>query len=141
MHYRGFVFVDEPTEEAVQEAMKYHGGRDDSWGRWDWYRCGGREDGYLQGDEEMTRRETDNGFNFSDQNKSASRNSCKARDLPADRQQIYFFVVDGVWVEREIYISGYPHGRFEDNALFRDQLSAALAEKPDRWVVVVDAHN
>lgn len=141
MHYRGFVFVDEPTEEAVSEAMQEFGGREESGDKWDWFRCGGRHDGYLQGDEEMTRRETHNGFNFDAANKSAARNSCKVSEIPADRQKIYFFVAGHAWVEREVYISGYPRGRFVDNDLFGAQLSQAIADNPDKWAVVVDAHD
>ncbi len=141
MHYRGFVFVAEPTEAAVEAAMAEHGGHDSGCDKWDWYRCGGRGDGYLQGDAEMTARKTHDGFNFADENSSAGRNSCKVRDLPSDRRLIYFFVIDGVWIEREIYTSGYPHGRFEDNKLFLAQFEAALMANPDSWIVVVDAHN
>ena len=137
MHYRGFVFVDEPTEEAVAKAMEGYGDGH----KWDWYRCGGRYDGYLQGDDEMKRRETHNGFNFDDSNKSAARNSCKVRDIPADRRQVYFFVANWSWVEREMFVDGYPSGRIEHNALFDVQLSQAITENPDKFVVVVDAHN
>src|SRR5436309_1173200 len=108
MHYRGFVFVPEPTEEAVAEAMKEHGGHDAAGDEWDWYRCGGRDDGYLQGDAEMDRRETHNGFSFDVSNASARRNSCKASDVPMDRRQVYFFVVAGNWVERKFVVHGYP---------------------------------
>lgn len=137
MHYRGFVFVKEPTEEAVEEAIKDFGNGD----KWDWYRCGGRGDGYLRGDEEMSRRETHDGFNFDKSNKSAERNSTRVADLPADRRQIYFFVAGYMWVERETYISGYPSGRFEDNPLFYPQFEQALRDHKDEWIVVVDAHN
>lgn len=137
MHYRGFVFVDEPTEEAVQKCIHSYGGGY----KWDWYRCGGHEDGYLQGDAEMTARKTHRGFNFDDSNKSAARNSCKVRDLPTDRRQVYFFVINGCWVERRFYVRGYPSGRLEHNELFQTQLEQAIADNPDKWVVVIDAHN
>jgi hypothetical protein len=138
MHYRGFVFVDEPTEEAVEVVMAGYGGGH----KWDWYRCGGREDGYLQGDDEMSRRETHDGFNFDAANKSVVRNSCKVRDLPADRRKVYFFLTArGGWTEREFFVGGYPTGRFENNLLFQAQLELAIAENPDKWIVVVDAHN
>jgi hypothetical protein len=42
MHYLGAVIVDEPTEEALDKAME---GQKDS--HWDWYRPGGRWDGWL----------------------------------------------------------------------------------------------
>jgi hypothetical protein len=109
--------------------------------KWDWYRCGGREDGYLLGDEEMKRRETHNGFNFDETNKSAERNSCPVAALPADRRNVYFFVVDDCWIEREAWVLGYPSGRFVENSDFDAQLQAALDANPDKYVVVVDAHN
>lgn len=66
MHYLGFVFVNEPTEAAVEMAMADYQNIE-----WDWYQCGGRWDGYLLGEDEMKARQTHNGFNFDDANKSA----------------------------------------------------------------------
>jgi hypothetical protein len=142
MHYRGFVIVDEPTEEAVDKVMRLHGG-EDAGEKWDWYRCGGREDGYLISDAEMMARNTHHGFNFDETNNSAERNSCQVSELPADRRQIYFFAVDWSWVSRETYVEGYLAGgsRFEPNAEFKKQFDQALADHPNSWVVVVDAHN
>lgn len=137
MHYRGFVFVDEPTEEAVEVAMKRYG-----WGdKYDWYQCGGRYDGYLLGDAEMAARGTCGGFNADLSNASAARNSCKVRDIPTDRQSVHFFVANRRWVEDSFYVDGYPSGRWFDNELFRTQLELAITENPDKWAVVVDAHN
>src|ERR1700723_2108566 len=97
MHYLGFVFVKEPTFEAVQEAMKGHENH-----HLDWYHPGGRYDGYLQGQEEMKKRSTENGFNFSPENEKVERNFCKVVDLPKDKKP-YFFVSDYYFIPREYY--------------------------------------
>jgi hypothetical protein len=141
MHYRGFVIVDKPTKEAVNHAMQPFGGEERVDDKWDWYRCGGRYDGYLAGDDEMKRRETHDGFNFDDANESAELNHCAVAALPGDRREVYFFVADGHWVEQQFYVAGFPHGRFMENPEFAAQLQAALDTNLDKFVVVVDAHN
>ena len=150
MHYLGFVIVPEPTEEAVSMAMEPHGcdEENETGGYWDWYRPGGRYDGYLVSDDEMKARKTDNGFNFQPENKRVDRNCCLARDIPADRRRVYFFVSDGEWVECESWDNNAPSkwdeggkGAFVETPNFGDKLDAALAAHPDHWVVVIDAHN
>lgn len=141
MHYLGFVFVDQPTKEAVAEAMEDH--KDT---KWDWYRCGGRWDGYFGGDEEMARRATDNSFNFQPRNDDASTNFCKVSELPADKRP-HFFVVDYCFVPKEYYneYEKSPHGDFYGAILptphWEERWQAALVKHADKFVVVVDAHN
>lgn len=153
MHYRGFVLVSEPTDEAIAAAMEphregYNEDTDEFFGHWDWYRAGGRYDGYLVSDEEMKARETDNGFNFQPENKRADRNCCLAKDVPSDRRAVYFFVADGKWTKRESYDANAPSkwdeggkGAFVETHGFGDMLDAALAANPEHWVVVIDAHS
>jgi hypothetical protein len=141
VHYLGFVFVKELTDAAVAEAMEDYQDRE-----WDWYRCGGRWDGYLLGDEEMKSRETHNGFNFESSNERPERNCCKASELPADKRP-HFFVANGRWVPVEYWdahrksehFKGY--GAFVLNEHFDERLKQAMTDNADGYVVVVDVHN
>lgn len=145
MHFMGFVFVKEPTVEAVKAAMEDHGG--DNGGKWDWYRCGGRWDGYFGGEDEMKSRETHNGFNFEDRNNDAARNAMKVADLKPDHEPPYFFVSDYSWVPKQYYNEfekskhGSGFGAILDTPHFADRYADALKANADGWVVVVDAHN
>lgn len=132
MHYRGFVFVDQPTDDALQAAMAPHIDE-----HWDWYRPGGRWDGYLVSDVEMKARETDNGFNFSGANKRIDRNFCLVSEVPEDRRQIAFFVLDGHWIDRE----PWNGSTFVTDEEYEAKLARAMGENQSRFVVVVDAHN
>lgn len=144
MHYMGYVFVAEPTKEAVAEAMEDHGGENGD--EWDWYRCGGRWDGHFGGEEEMKRRETDNGFNFADMNDNAERNCKKVSELDPDNPP-YFFVAGYHFVPKEYYNRYEPsrhgkgYGAIVETPDFMTRWKAALAEHGDKWVVVVDIHN
>jgi hypothetical protein len=146
MHYLGFVFVDEPTEAAVEKAMEHH--KDE---HWDWYRCGGRWDGYFLGETEMTARETHNGFNFDDKNKSALNNAVLVKDLKPD-QRPAFFVAGYDFIPKEYYNayerSPYPsqsgkqfYGAILPTPDFEQRYLEALEANKDKWCVVVDAHN
>src|SRR5687767_4893841 len=103
MHLMGFVVVTEPTNEAVDKAMSRFEGE-----HWDWYRPGGRWDGYFQSFEERARRQTHNGFNFDPINEQIDNNTVKVRDLPQDKKP-YFLVVDGEWHEKESYQPNVPN--------------------------------
>lgn len=141
MHYIGFVFVDEPTDDAVKAAMQEHYER-----KWHWYRCGGRWDGYFGGEEEMKRRKTHNGFNFESENNSASRNACRVNELPPDKIP-YFFIADYNWVPKKYYNEyvkssyGDYYGEIVKTPDFEKRFREAIAKYKDKWVVVVDAHN
>jgi hypothetical protein len=144
MHYLGLVFVKEPTDEAVNKEMESYEGK-----HWDWYRCGGRWDGWLHGEEEEKRRETHNGFNFDDSNNCAERNAVRVADLKL-RYIPHFFVVDTYfipqtyWNDFERSDSKYrlgDYGRFVETPHFQERWEKALKDHADDWVVVVDAHN
>jgi hypothetical protein len=131
MHCLGYVIVNEPTEHAVEMAMApfYNN-------NWDWYRCGGRWDGYLQGPDEEKRRKTHDGFNFDECNDSVERNSCNVSNLPG-REAPYFFIANGAWIEKETF-----DGRaFVKTNNYDRMLDDALAANPDSYVVVVDVHS
>lgn len=141
MHYLGFVFVDDPTEAAVEKAMAPHQNA-----HWDWYRPGGRWDGFLQGDAEQEKRATTNGFNFAPENEQAARNCCKVSELPNDKLP-HFFVTDWDFVPKEYY-NAYeksPHwdgyGAILPTPNWDDRYKKALQDNKDKFVVVVDAHN
>ena len=124
MHYLGFVIVSEPTETAVAEALAPFKDQE-----WDWYRCGGRWDGYLQGE---TPR-----YNFEDIHDQVARNSYRVRDLPALIP--YFVVFDGKWLSRKKW--DYRAHTFVEVSEYHDKVRDALAERHDDYVVLVDAHN
>lgn len=146
MHYLGFVFVDAPTKEAVAEAMEGH---KDS--KWDWYRCGGRWDGYLQGPEEEKARETHSGFNFDDKNDDPARNAVLVKDLRPD-QRPHFFVYSYHYIPKEYY-NEYErspglgrdgkqyYGAILPTPDWEARFAQAKEENKDKWCVVVDAHN
>lgn len=145
-HYLGLVFVKNPTLEAVTEAMADHEGD-----KWDWWRPGGRWDGWLQGEEEMAKRETDRGFNFSKENEQVSLNYCRVSELPVDRIP-FFFVSGWYWVPREHYneweISPHAttdelthYGAILPTPHFQERWEKALWDHASDWMVVVDAHN
>lgn len=153
MHSRGFVIVSEPTEETLDAAMGPHKEQDDDnnddkpVGHWDWYRAGGRYDGYLVSDEEMRARRRDNGFNHQPENERIDLNCCKVKDLPTDRRSVYFFVADGEWVASEVYdeqaICPFYNelGSYVEVLDFYDRLTSALADHPDDYIIVIDAHS
>src|SRR5215472_14171450 len=95
MHYRGLVIVNRPTDRAVKKAMAPHG-FDGGGSRWDWWRVGGRFDGYLQ--KEEAARATHGGHNFDPSHQDIARNHVRVADLPADRRDVNFFVSDGEWI-------------------------------------------
>lgn len=142
MHYRGFVIVDQLTETAVSAALAPFEGE-----QWDWWVIGGRHDGYLQPEDVAKARETHRGFNFDDVNRRLVNNNLPAKDLPADRRSVYFFVANGAWVECKNWVTGAPpewegaDGAFVKDPEFGTKLDAALKRHPDGYVVVVDVHN
>ncbi len=150
MHYLGFVFVDEPTKEKVEEVMVFY--KDDEW---DYYRCGGRWDGYLQGEEEQRLRETNNGFNFGDRHDQPSRNCVRVADLPEGKEP-YFFVTKRYFVAKTYYNrhdvrmkDGKLHvfegeivcGGVVETPYWEERYKQTLEAYKDKWIVVVDAHN
>jgi hypothetical protein len=148
MHYLGFAIVPSPTRAAVDAAMDPHRDRNDAMGQFDWYRPGGRWDGYLVSDGEMKARETAAGFDFAPRNKSIARNCCRANAVPPGRRSVAFFVVDGRWIAQQRWDPNAPsdwlpgeRGAYVETPGFADLLDAALAAHPDHWVVVVDAHD
>ena len=141
MHYLGFVFVDEPTNEAVAAAMADFKDRE-----WDWYRPGGRYGGYFGGEVEMKKRQTHDGFNFEDSNESAAANCIKVADLPEGRTP-YFFISEATWVPQEYYNDyekspiGDYYGAILPTPDFKKRWKEALEINKDKYIVVVDAHN
>lgn len=153
MHFLGIAIIKERTREALDQAMAPFDERDggNPNGEWDWYRAGGRWDGWLEGEEEVKRRETHGGFNFDPANDDVERNSCLARDFPFSRGAPYFFLVDGAWIAKKTRNPDWDyekHGfRDEANPFERPtedydlQFAEALRKNPDAWAVVVDVHS
>lgn len=143
MHAVGFVIIPELTWAAVDAALlpfdqnNYDELSHPVSGKWDWWRICGRFDGYLVSEKEMQRRQTHNGFNSDSSNEQLERNYCVAKDIPAHRQNAYFFVVGDQWVDRDDSGQTPDSGQSRD---FDEQLRNALAGHPDWFVVVIDAH-
>jgi hypothetical protein len=81
------VFYSDKKTSWAEKVRKYFGCEVNSKGDvletfnrdsfWDWYRIGGRWDGILTGN----RRDSEDGFNFSDEHESLSNNSVRAKEL------------------------------------------------------------
>lgn len=144
MHFLGFVVVDEPTRAAVEQVLAPFEGE-----HWDWFRAGGRWDGYFKGEDEMKRRETHNGFNFDPANDCVESNAVLLKDVPANKFTPYFVAFDGQWHERETYRADVPNPEYPNSGIGSlvknpnwEELLKILKETfPNRYVVVVDIHN
>lgn len=142
MYYLTVVFVKEPTEEAVAKALEEFKNS-----HWDWYRIGGRWDGWLQGEEEMKKRETDHGFNFAPENRQISRNFCKVKEhrweetphIFVDSERSYF-LPRTYYDEFALNISG-RYGDIVDTPHWQVRWEETLAYYRDDFAVVVDIHN
>lgn len=139
MHDLGLVFLDEPTLEALEKAMKPHEGK-----HWDWYRPGGRWDGWLQGEEE--KRATSGGYNYSPENELIANNFCRVSELGNDKYPA-FFVADDEFIPREYwndYVKspwdGSGYGAIVPTPYWEERFLAALRAYKDKYVIVVDAH-
>jgi len=139
MHYLGLVLVENPTREAVEEAMSVGENQ-----YWDWWRPGGRWDGWL--DDKQEERATDNGFNFAEVNERVELNCRRVAELDPEKPP-FFFVVDGDWIPKEYWNPWVksPHGDYYGHHLgvphFKERWLDALAKHPDWHAIVVDAHN
>jgi hypothetical protein len=146
MHYRVFVIVNELSDILVHGAMRPHEGE-----HWDWWRPGGRYDGYFEPEDVAKARETQNGFNFEPQCETLEHNHIAVRDwdkLPDNRRSCYAYVEGDEWHECERWVEGKEHAKWEgaDGGFvrypeFEADLAAALARHPEGFVVVVDVHN
>ena len=150
MHYLGFVFVDEPTKEEVAEAMAPFEDKE-----WDYYRCGGRWDGYLLGEEEQRLRETQNGYNFGGTHDDPSKNCARVSEIPPGKDPYFFvtkryFVPKRHWSDHEprlkdgipyVYDGETMYGGVVDTPNWEERYKEALEVYKDKWVVVVDIHN
>lgn len=143
MHSLGFAIVPERTEQALQAVMAPHEETYDEKaemlvGHWDWWRAGGRWDGYLESADEMKARETHKGYNLAPKNQSIERNSCRAADVPPDRRDPFFFVTPEGWTARQNFNADFS--RLDPVPDYGERLAAAMAAHPDHWVVVIDIH-
>lgn len=148
MHYIGYVFLEKPTDEALDEAMAPFGPGSETSQNWDWFRAGGRWDGFFEGQEEMDKRGRDHGFNFGAENEQISKNCIQAKYLLSRNEVPYFFVFDGKWFTKEMWDDDAPSpykevvtGAFVPTPDYEARYRSTLAENLELWVVVVDAHN
>jgi hypothetical protein len=116
-HYLTFVFVDHPTDAAVEAALKPFEGDP-----WDFYYCGGRWDGWLRGPEERERRRNvHRGFGG-----NAEQNSCRVTELPAGMEpNVYVADNKMIW-------------EMDGEKNFLQSFRAALEKHKDKFVVAVD---
>lgn len=105
-------------------------------GTWDWYRVGGRYDGYVRGE---IAESTDNGFNFDDRHETVDNNLTLVTELLErwpDSCSYAILTPDGKWVSRDS--PDDFRGKPEDD--WREEARAVLADYPDHYALGVDCH-
>jgi hypothetical protein len=103
--------------------------------KWDWYRIGGRWDGWITGNVQ----ESDGGFNFGRQHETVANNSATTEQVLA-RDTIPHALVtpEGQWHERgRLGCFGLLRTENED---WEPQARKILARYPGHHVVLLDAH-
>jgi hypothetical protein len=135
MHYMGFVFIKEPTDTALSEAMLPHI-ETDRGGHWDFYIAGGRWNGYLVSDEVM--EDLDEYVDHIEENCSLACNFPHDRRKDADA---FWFLVDGQWEECVTFSpDSLGEKQWWPTPNFKERLGEAFRTHPDYYVVVVDCH-
>ena len=103
--------------------------------KWDWYRIGGRWDGWITGNE----RESDGGFNFGVQHETVAHNIATTEQA-LERDKIPHAIVtpDGEWHERgEMWWFGIM---LTESDGWDVEAKAILAKYPGHRIVILDAH-
>ena len=117
--------------------------------KWDWWRVGGRWDGFFGGEEEMKNRESENGFNFNDSHQDISKNCAPVGSLLDENGSLSgvlgcppFAIVsqDGRWYEKGKM--GWWGIVIDEKAAmdWKTQVEAILKENFDCVAVIVDCH-
>jgi hypothetical protein len=103
--------------------------------KWDWYRVGGRWDGWLIDNEKTSR----NGFNFGSEHETIENNISTTEAALAKEKITHAIITpDGAWHERG-EMGWFGILRTENDG-WEEQAKALYAKYPGHSVVIVDAH-
>jgi DNA-binding transcriptional MerR regulator len=103
--------------------------------KWDWYRVGGRWDGWVTENEQSS----EGGFNFGAQHETLENNIATAEEALAGGKIPHAIITpDGVWHERGQM--GWWAVLITENEDWVAGARAILASYPGHRVVIVDAH-
>jgi hypothetical protein len=103
--------------------------------KWDWYRIGGRWDGWITGNEQSS----DNGYNFAGCHETIENNMATTGEA-LDRNLIPHAIVtpDGLWHERGQM--GWWANLITENENWDQEAKDILARHPGCRIVILDAH-
>jgi hypothetical protein len=131
-------------EEKYAEYLRFHEDFDDQGrpistynadSKWDWYRVGGRWDGWITGNEQSS----EGGFNFGAQHETLANNTASTEHVIAqDKIPHAIITPDGEWHERGRM--GWWANLLTENEDWDSDAKAILALYPGHRVVIVDAH-
>jgi hypothetical protein len=103
--------------------------------KWDWYRVGGRWDGWITGNEQSS----EGGFNFGARHETLANNTATTEQaLAGDKIPHALITPDGNWHERGRM--GWWANLLTENDGWDSDAKAILARYPGHRVVIVDAH-
>jgi hypothetical protein len=103
--------------------------------RWDWYRIGGRWDGWITDN----RQSSDNGFNFGKLHESLE-NNIATTETALDKNRIPHAIItpDGEWHERGVM--GWFAVISNERPDWEDRARELLRQFPGHSIVILDAH-
>ncbi len=128
--YADYLRLHEHFNEQGQPISTYN---PDS--KWDWYRIGGRWDGWITGNEQ----ESDGGFNFGPDHETVANNIATTKQA-LKRGVIPHALItpDGQWHERGRM--GWWANLITENENWEQEARELLAHYPRHRVVILDAH-
>jgi hypothetical protein len=131
-------------DEKYSEYVRFHEDFDDQGrpisaynpdSKWDWYRVGGRWDGWITDNEQSSQ----GGFNFGAQHETLENNTATTEQaLARDKIPHALMTPDGNWHERGRM--GWWANLLTENDNWDSDAKAILARYPGHRVVIVDAH-
>jgi hypothetical protein len=103
--------------------------------RWDWYRIGGRWDGWITGNQQSS----DNGFNFDKKHETIENNIATTESaLASDKIPHAIITPDGEWHDRgDLWLFGLTDIELQK---CHEKLCKLLRKYPGHRLVVLDAH-
>ena len=117
--------------------------------KWDWWKIGGRWDGFFGGKEEMNKRSSNNGFNFGNEHSDLSFNSAPVKSLLDENGHLDekltgppFAIIDskGRWAEKgDMGWWGMVADEKEEDE-WKTQVETILNENLDCTAIVCDLH-
>jgi hypothetical protein len=117
--------------------------------QWDWYRIGGRWDGYISDAPNLVIEGNEGGFNFDACYETVERNNIKASELldfylrnedNTSRVPFAMVTIDGEWIQKgSMGWFGMSHDD-KPEATWRDCVKEQLMANPESYVVACDLH-